>query len=100
MTPANQSKEPIHEYADGWITERSGTEVPGFLKLAFIVIAAGAVAYFFIYMYGETTHPDRGVLVRALNAATQASATLMYAVAALIIVFGVVVVAFSFRKSK
>jgi len=101
MTPANDpNKEAIHGYADGWITERSGTEVPGFLKLAFIVIAAGAVAYFFIYMYGETTHPDRGVLVKALNAATEASAALMYAVAAMIVVFGVIVVAFSFRSNK
>ena len=33
-------------------------------------------------MNGETTHPDRGALVRALNAATQTSAALMYAIAA------------------
>jgi hypothetical protein len=89
----------IKEYAEGWITEREGTEVPGFLKLAYIVIAGGALAYFFLYMYGETSHPDRGGLVRAFNAATEASGALMYAVAALIIVFGVTVVAFSFRKS-
>jgi len=103
MTPAkggNEPKEAIHEYADGWITERSGTEVPAFLKFAFIAIAAGCIAYFFVYMYGEVNHPDRGVLVKALNAATEASAALMYAVAAMIIVFGVIVVAFSFRRSK
>ena len=101
MTPANNpSKEAIHEYADGWITERSGTDVPAFLKLAFIAIAGGAIAYFFIYMYGETTHPDRGALVKALNAATEASGALMYAVAAMIIVYGLIVVAFSFRRPK
>jgi hypothetical protein len=104
MTPAQSGNDPakdaIHEYADGWITERSGTEVPGFLKFAFIAIAGGAIAYFFIYMYGEVNHPDRGVLVKALNAATEASATLMYAVAAMIVVFGAIVVAFSFRRSK
>jgi hypothetical protein len=89
----------LKDYAGGWIQEREGTEVPGFLKLAYIVIASGAVAYFLIYMYGETTHPDRGALVRALNAATEASAGLMYAIAALIVVFGVTVVLFSFGKS-
>jgi len=94
MTPPSKLK----QYADGWITEREGTQVPGFLKLAYIVIAAAAVGYFFLYMYGETTHPDRGYLVRAMNAATEASAGLMYGIAALIVIFGVIVVAFSFGK--
>ena len=106
MTPAKDltkdltKEEGIHEYADGWITERNGTDVPAFLKFAFIVIAAGAIGYFFIYMYGETTHPDRGALVRALNAATEASGALMYAIAGLIVIYGVIVVAFSFRRPK
>ncbi len=95
-----QAKPKLKEYAGGWITEREGTEVPRFLKLAFIVIAAGALAYFFVYMYGEVNHPERGPLVRAMNAATQASAGLMYAIAALIVVFGIIVVVFSFGKSK
>jgi hypothetical protein len=93
------TKPKLKEYAEGWITEREGTEVPGFLKLAYIVIAGGALAYFFVYMYGETNNPDRGHLVRAFNAATEASGALMYAIAAMIIVFGVIVIAFSFRKS-
>lgn len=101
MTPAkNLDKQAIHEYADGWITERAGTDLPPFLKLAFLVIAGGCIAYFLIYMYGETTHPDRGALVRSMNAATEASAVLMYAIVAMIIVYGVIVVAFSFRKPK
>jgi hypothetical protein len=90
----------LKEYAEGWITEREGTDVPGFLKLAYIVIAGGCLGYFLIYMYGEVNHPDRGGLVRAFNAATEASGTLMYAIAAMIVVFGVVVIAFSFGKSK
>ena len=89
----------IKAYADGWINERVGTEVPGFLKLAYIVIAGGALAYFLIYMYGEVNHSDRGHLVRAMNAATEASAGLMYAIAAMIVVFGIIVVAFAFGKS-
>lgn len=88
----------IKEYAGGWITEREGTQIPPFLKLAYIVIAGGCLAYFFLYMYGEVNHADRGVLVQALNAATQASAGLMYAIAGMIVLFGLIVVAFSFGK--
>jgi hypothetical protein len=92
------TKTKIKDYAGGWITEREGTEIPPFLKLAYIVIAGGSVAYFLLYMYGEVSHPDRGRLVQALNAATQASAGLMYAIAAMIVIFGVIVVSFSFGK--
>ena len=31
-------KNELKEYAGGWITERKGTDIPGFLKLAFPVI--------------------------------------------------------------
>jgi hypothetical protein len=62
------------------------------------VIAGGAVAYFLLYMYGEVNHSERGPLVRALNAATEASGGLMYAIAALIVIFGLITVVFSFRK--
>ena len=93
------TKPKIKEYADGWITEQAGTEVPGFLKLAYIVIAGGCLAYFLIYMYGEVNNEGRGHLVRAMNAATEASAGLMYAIAAMFVVFGVIVVAFAFGKS-
>jgi hypothetical protein len=89
----------LKEYAGGWMTERKGTEVPKFLKLAFPVIMCGCLAYLLIYMNGEVNHPDRGVLVRQMNAATEASSMLMYAVAAMVIVFGVIVVGFSLRKS-
>jgi choline-glycine betaine transporter len=91
-------KPKIKEYAGGWITEREDAGIPGFLKLSYIAIAGGALAYFFIYMYGEVNNAGRGYLVRAMNAATEASAGLMYAIAALIAVFGVVVVSFAFGK--
>ena len=94
------TKTKLKEYADGWITERTDSEIPAFLKLAYPVIAFGSLAYFLIYMYGETGHPDRGSLVRTLNAATEASGSLMYGVAAMIVVFGVVVVAFSLRRHE
>ena len=89
----------IKEYADGWITEREGTEVPGFLKLAFPVIAIGCIAYIFIYMNGETTHGDRGVLVQKFNEVTQSSSGFMYLVGALAVLFAVIVVSFAYRKS-
>jgi hypothetical protein len=97
---AEEKKETgIKEYADGWITEREGTGVPGFLKLAFPVIALGCVAYIFIYMNGETAHSDRGVLVQKFNEVTQSSSGFMYFVGALALLFAVIVVSFAFRKS-
>ena len=86
------------DYADGWITERKGTDVPKFLKFCYIVIALGCIGYFFVYMFGEVNHADRGVLVRQFNQATQSSSGFMYFVAALIVVFALVVVKFAFSK--
>jgi hypothetical protein len=96
-----QNKEPnrIKEYAEGWITEREGTEVPRFLKLAFPVIALGCLAYIFIYMNGETSHADRGILVQKFNEVTQSSNGLMVFVGVLMLIFAVIVVGFAFRKS-
>jgi len=89
----------IKEYAEGWITEKEGTDVPGFLKLAFPVIALFCVAYIFVYMNGETTNADRGYLVQKFNEVSQSSSGLMFSVAALAIMFGVIVVVFALRKS-
>ncbi len=98
MQPDDKPK--IKDYADGWITEREGTDIPPFLKLSYVVIAGGALAYFLMFMYGDTNNPDRGPLVRALNAATEASAGLMYAIAGLIVIFGAIVVVFSLRHHE
>jgi SNF family Na+-dependent transporter len=98
--PEKGAQEPetdIQQYADGWITERKGTGVPTFLKFAYIVIVAGVLGYFLIYMNGEVNHSDRGVLVRQFNQATQSSPLLMYAVLALIAVYAVIVVVFGFK---
>jgi hypothetical protein len=91
-------KSNLKDYAGGWIMEREGTDIPTFLKFAYIAIAGGCLAYFLLYMYGEVNHSERGPLVRALNAATEASGGLMYAIAALIVIFGLITVVFSFRK--
>jgi hypothetical protein len=62
----NKEQNEIKEYADGWITERKGTEVPAFLKFAYIIIAGGCLTYLVIYMNGETGHAERGPLVQLL----------------------------------
>jgi len=87
----------IQEYADGWITERKGTGVPTFLKFAYIVIMAGVIGYFFVYMNGEVNHSDRGALVRQFNQATHSSPAFMYAVILLAVVYAVIVVTFAFK---
>ncbi len=93
-----EKKNPeIQEYADGWITERKGTGVPTFLKFAYVVIMAGVVGYFFLYMFGEVNHSDRGALVRQFNQATQSSPALMYLIAAVIAIYAVIVIWFGFK---
>ena len=87
------------DYADGWIQEKQNTEVPTFLKFAYIVIAAGCFAYLFIFMNGEVDHATRGAFVRQFNAVTQSSSGFMYFVAALIVIFAVITVKFAFSKS-
>ena len=99
MADARQRQE-IKEYADGWITEREGTDVPAFLKFAYIVIAVGTIAYAIIYMNGETTHATRGPLVEQFNAITGTANGFMYFVAALASVFAVALVVFAFGKDK
>jgi len=94
---AKKPESELHDYADGWITERKGTGVPTFLKFAYIVIMAGAIGYLFIYMNGEVNHSDRGVLVRQFNSVTQSSPAFMYAVIALVAVYAVIVIAFGFK---
>jgi len=61
------------------------------------VIAAGVIAYFFLYMYGEVNHSDRGALVRQFNQMTQSSPALMYAVVTMIVIYAVIVITFAFK---
>ncbi|MBZ5683466.1 MAG: hypothetical protein LAP86_00400 [Acidobacteriia bacterium] len=95
--PEKQSENDIHEYADGWISERKGTGVPTFLKFAYIVIMACVIGYFFLYMFGEVNHSDRGALVRQFNQATQSSPGFMYTVIAMVVVYAIIVIAFAFK---
>ena len=99
----NEPTEPtdnkdLKEYADGWMTERKGTDAPAFLKFAYIIIAGGCMAYLLVYMNGEVSHAERGPLVQAFNAATTSASGLMYFIAAIGIIYGLIVVAFAFKK--
>lgn len=94
----NKDNKDLKEYADGWITERKGTDVPTFLKFAYIVIAFGCMAYMVVYMNGEVNHADRGVLVRAFNAVTGSANGFMYAVVGIGVIYAIILVVFAFRK--
>jgi hypothetical protein len=95
-----QPKSELHEYAGGWITERKGTKIPGFLKLAYPIVAIACIAYLLIYMNGEIHHATRGPLVQQLNAVTGSADSFIYIVAALIVVYGVILLAFLFGKHE
>jgi fructose-specific phosphotransferase system IIC component len=94
-----EKKSELTEYAEGWITERKGTGIPGFLKLAYPIILIVVIAYLFVYMNGEVTHSTRGGLVQQLNAVTGNANTFMYVVMALIAAYVVVLLAFVYKKS-
>ena len=93
-----KGKENLKEYADGWMTERKGTDAPGFLKLAFPVIGLGCTAYLLLQMYGDVNHATRGPLVQQFNAVSKTSPVLSYTVALLALIYVIVTVVFAFRK--
>jgi len=90
----------LKDYAGGWIQEKKGTDVPMFLKFAYIAILAGCVGYLVVYMNGDVNNEDRGALVRQFNSMTQGSDTFMYVVAAIAAVHAAVLIWFGFSKSK
>ena len=92
-------KSDLHEYAGGWITERKGTEIPFFLKLAYPIIAVAFLIYIFVYMNGEINHSTRGPLVQQLNAVTGSANGFMYMVAGLIVIYAIILFAFVYKKS-
>ena len=92
--------EDLKSYADGWMTERKHTDVPGFLKLAFPIIAFGCTAYIVLQMYGDIHHATRGPLVEQFNRVSKASPGMTYTVAALALAYAVIVVAFVLRPFK
>ena len=97
MSNKDQSPE-IKEYAGGWITEKKHTDVPSFLKYAYIVIFLGPITYCIYYMNGVLDGSERGLLVEKMNSATESSDVLMYIVALLALTCAVTVIRFAFKK--
>lgn len=94
----NGQNEDLKDYADGWMTERKGTDAPGFLKLAFPVIGLGCVAYLVMQIFGDVAHDTRGSLVKQFNLVSQTSPVLSYTVALLGLIYVVAVVVFALQK--
>ena len=94
-----ENKSELKEYAEGWITERKGTSIPGFLKLAYPIIAIAMLVYLVIYMNGEITHSTRGGLVQQLNAVTGTADSFMFVVAGMIVLYLIILLTFLFKKS-
>lgn len=93
-----KSGQELKEYADGWMTERKGTDAPGFLKMVFPIIGLGCTAYLVMQMYGDTGHATRGPLVQQFNAATRTNPGLMYGIALVALIYVAIVAVFAFRK--
>lgn len=93
-----QGQEDLKEYADGWMTERKGTDAPGFLKLAFPVIGLGSTAYLFLQIYGDVGHATRGPLVQQFNTISRTSPAFSYVVGALALIYVLILVKFAFSK--
>lgn len=95
-----EEKPRIKEYADGWITEKEGTEVPGFLKGVYAVWGVFCASYLLLYTNGEVTHSDRGPLVTAMNNATTPADGFMFVVAGMAFLYVLCVLLFAFRSGK
>jgi hypothetical protein len=96
--PEKPAAPAVHDIAGGWITEKAGTEVPAFLRIVYVVVAASAAAYLILYMYGEVNHSERGPLVKQFNLSTFTSEPLMYGIAVLVLLFFVGVSVYAAQK--
>ncbi len=93
-----QGQEDLKEYADGWLTERKGTDAPGFLKFAIPVIGLGCTAYLFLQIYGDVNHATRGPLVQQFNAISKTNPAFSYVVGAMALIYVLIVAKFAFSK--
>ncbi len=96
----SEQKEELKDYAGGWIMEKQGTDFPFFLKLAFPVIGLGCVAYIVLQMMGDVGHATRGTFVQQFNKVSQTSPVLQYVVAALALVYVLIMAVYTFRSVK
>ena len=94
-------KQEIHELAGGWITERSGTPIPTFLKFTYVGFCLFGLWYMWTYWAGETTHATRGALVQEANKVMGVPGAAWHAVLLVCLaafVVGLLVFAFSSRE--
>lgn len=80
MSKDEKTPEAIHEIAGGWITERAGTPIPGFLKLAYVGFACFGLTYLVTYWKGDTDNASHGALVQQFNAMTGDPGSLIHGV--------------------
>ena len=94
-------KEKIHELAGGWITERAGTPIPGFLKLTYVGFCLFGLFYLVRYWAGETSHATRGALVQEANKIMQVPGSGWLAVIGVcLLAFVIGLLAFAFSKEE
>ena len=93
-----KSNEEFVDYAGGWIQERKGTDIPGFLKFCYIVIAVGVLGYCVAYINGVVNDTPRGELVKQFDSMTTPANGFMYFVAALIAIYAIITIIFAFKK--
>jgi hypothetical protein len=100
MTGSDMGAKHVKDYADGWITERTNTEIPFFLKLSTPIISLGAVAYLMLQREGDVGHATRGPLVKAFNQVSHPSPAVSLTVAAIVLVYSIIVVRFTLATHK
>ncbi len=93
-------KEELKQYADGWMTERKGTDIPKFLKLAFLIIGPACTAYIVLQMFGDIHHESRGPFVEQFAKVSVTSPVFQYVVTALALVYVIIMLVFTFRTFK
>lgn len=96
-----QDAPKVHELAGGWITERAGTPIPAFLKIAYVGLGLFGLFYLFKYSMGEVDHATRGPLVQQLNQVSSQPPTAWIIFLAVVLgAFVIGLLAFAFRAKE
>ena len=82
MSEDQKKPDEVHEMAGGWITERAGTPIPTFLKMAYVGFTLFALVYLRNYWRGEVDNASRRPLVQEFNATTGDPGLLIFGVIA------------------
>lgn len=94
------NKDDLRDYADGWISERKGTEVPPFLKASYVVVGLGTLVYLLVLKRGEVAHATRGALVRQFNMSSSSADGVIFLTAGLAVIYLIGLCLFAFKKSN